>query len=225
MRRAARGAARLPRRRRSKPSSRRKPPSDDLSRPSRAHRDGARSRRRCGVVACVAPVILLVGLGATLRRLEARRLRLSRAVDFYVRGLNRLDGRWALSGEGGARFLDPEHLYAADLDVLGDSSLFELLNTARTQAGEEALAAWLLHAAPPDTVRARQQAVREIAPRARPARGPRAHRRDRAAGRGRGALGRLGRRPARHHIVGVPRGGVGLVGGRALRESPRHSCI
>src|ERR1700730_14704377 len=42
----------------------------------------------------VVPVILLVGLGAGLRRLEARRLKLSRAVEFYVRGLNRLDGRW-----------------------------------------------------------------------------------------------------------------------------------
>ena len=112
----------------------------------------------------VIPVILLVGLGAMLRRLEARRLKLSRAIEFYTGGLNRLDGRWALRGESGARFLDEDHLYAADLDILGDRSLFQLLNTARTRTGEDTLAAWLLRPAPPDTVRARQQAVQESLP-------------------------------------------------------------
>ena len=113
----------------------------------------------------VIPVILLVGLGAMLRRLEARQLKVSRAIEFYTRGLNRLDGRWALRGETGARFLDEDHLYAADLDILGDRSLFQLLNTARTRTGEDTLAAWLLRPAPPDTVRARQQAVQEMSPR------------------------------------------------------------
>ena len=74
-------------------------------------------------------------------------------------------------GRDGANFLDrlsqaPEsHLYAADLDVFGRGSLFELLATTRTQAGEEALAAWLLAPAAPDVIRARQAAVRELAAR------------------------------------------------------------
>jgi hypothetical protein len=45
-------------------------------------------------------------------------------------------------------FLD-RHLYARDPDLFGRASLFELLDTARTDAGE-ALAAWLRGAARAD---------------------------------------------------------------------------
>jgi hypothetical protein len=82
-----------------------------------------------------------------------------RAVAFYQRGLARLDDAWAGGGVGGDRYLDPRHPYAADLDLFGAGSLFELLCTARTRAGQDCLAAWLLAPAPPEEVRARQAAV------------------------------------------------------------------
>lgn len=85
-----------------------------------------------------------------------------RAVRFFERSLARLDGEWAGTGETGARYLKPEHLYAQDLDLFGQGSLFELLCTARTHIGEETLAAWLLAPAAPETVRERQQAVDEL---------------------------------------------------------------
>jgi len=91
--------------------------------------------------------------------------RARRAVDFYAKGLARLDGRWAGTGVGGLDYLDREHPYAADLDLFGEGSLFELLCTARTRAGEEALAAWLLDPATPATILDRQRAVAELRPR------------------------------------------------------------
>ncbi|MFI5179043.1 MAG: DNA mismatch repair protein MutS, partial [Vicinamibacterales bacterium] len=85
---------------------------------------------------------------------------------FYERALARLDGRWAgTGGETGARFLEDAHLYARDLDLFGEASLFELLSSARTQIGEETLAAWLKARAEPAVVLARQEAVTELAPR------------------------------------------------------------
>jgi hypothetical protein len=111
------------------------------------------------------PAAAFIGLGARLRRLESRGATLSRAVEFYERALARLDGDWAGKGATGARFLDEHHLYARDLDILGEASLFELLCNARTSIGEETLAAWLLNPAPPGTVTARQQAILELAPR------------------------------------------------------------
>ena len=72
-----------------------------------------------------------------------------RAIRFYEVGLARVQDRWAGTGETGERFLDPAHPYARDLDIFGRASLFELLCTARTRAGEETLAAWLLTAADP----------------------------------------------------------------------------
>ena len=90
-----------------------------------------------------------------------RRDRARRAAAVYARGLDRLADRWAGAGRDGARFLEG-HPYARDLDLFGRASLFERLNTARTEAGEVTLAEWLGAGAPTDEVRARQQAVDEL---------------------------------------------------------------
>ena len=87
-----------------------------------------------------------------------------RSIQFYERGLARIDDRWAGTGEAGDRFRDDRHLYANDLDIFGRGSLFELLSLARTRAGEEALAAWLTHPAASQEVAARRDAVTELAP-------------------------------------------------------------
>ena len=86
----------------------------------------------------------------------------ARAIAFYERGLARLEDRWIGTGEPGDRFRDDAHLYANDLDIFGQGSLFELLSIARTRPGEEALAAWLKTPAEPDDIRARHAAVREL---------------------------------------------------------------
>jgi hypothetical protein len=111
------------------------------------------------------PIAAFAWFGARSGAVATECANLGRAVKFYERGLARLDGSWAGSGETGARFLDPQHLYAKDLDIFGPASLFELLCIARTRMGEETLAAWLLDPAPPDAVPPRQEAVAELAPR------------------------------------------------------------
>ena len=100
---------------------------------------------------------LVVYHAVLLQRLERAR----RAKRVYERGLDRLEGRWAGTGRDGARYLD-HHPYARDLDLFGSGSLFELLDTARTEAGEDTLADWLKGAAEPAEIRARQQAIDEL---------------------------------------------------------------
>src|SRR4029077_18108877 len=79
----------------------------------------------------------------------------------YMRGLDRLDDRWAGTGRDGAHFIG-DHPYARDLDLFGPASLYERLNTTRTEAGETTLASWLSAPAPADEVVARQRAVDEL---------------------------------------------------------------
>ena len=86
-------------------------------------------------------------------------------VAFYERGLARLENRWAGTGERGETYGNEAHPYARDLDLFGRGSLFELLCTFRTRAGEEKLARWLLEPAPPDEVKIRQLAVQDLAKR------------------------------------------------------------
>ena len=88
-----------------------------------------------------------------------------RAVRWYERALARFEDAWVGIGSDGVRFLDTDHPYARDLDLFGEGSLFELLNTTQTTTGEETLAAWLLAAADPGVIVARQQAVSDLAAR------------------------------------------------------------
>jgi len=113
----------------------------------------------------LTPLPVIFFLGVWLERLEEHSAELSRAVGFYERAIARIEGRWAGTGPSGARFLDEGHVYSCDLDLFGEGSLFDLLSNARTTMGEETLARWLLHPAPPPDVLARQEAVAELAPR------------------------------------------------------------
>jgi len=90
------------------------------------------------------------------------RLRAERAAAYYEAGLRRLAGDWIGHGPQGRRFDDLAHLYASDLDLFGDGSLFQLLCRARTRAGERALAAWLKAPADAETILARQAAVADL---------------------------------------------------------------
>lgn len=123
---------------------------------------------RHGVLSPAWTLVPLVAFAVLVARhwdATAARQRAERAVTFYRRGLDRLEGTWMGGGEAGERFRAPAHPYAEDLDLFGSGSLFELLCTARTRAGEDTLAAWLLAPAPPDEIRARQAAVDELRPR------------------------------------------------------------
>jgi len=108
------------------------------------------------------PLAFLVFFAITHERV-IRTIRMNaRRIVFYERGLARLANKWIGSGETGDRFSDPSHPYARDLDIFGTGSLFELLCTARTRAGEETLAHWLLFPAPPEEVRLRNESVAEL---------------------------------------------------------------
>ena len=110
----------------------------------------------------LAPVGAFVVLGIWHERVIRASRRAQRAVTFYERGLGRLEENWAGKGEAGERFIDPSHPYAQDLDFFSKGGLFELLSTARTRAGEETLARWLLAPASLEEIRARHAAVDEL---------------------------------------------------------------
>ena len=109
----------------------------------------------------VAAGVAFAALAIVHARLLERIERARGAERVYLRGLERLHGRWAGTGRDGARFIG-DHPYARDLDLFGRASLFELLNTARTEIGEATLADWLRAGAAPEEVVARQAAVDEL---------------------------------------------------------------
>jgi len=77
---------------------------------------------------------------------------LSRKVDYlkgiiavYNQQICRINGQWVNFKDIGAEFIDPNHPYACDLDIVGKKSLFQFLNTTHTWHGRQAFASGLLH--------------------------------------------------------------------------------
>jgi hypothetical protein len=110
----------------------------------------------------ILPLVAFLALVLVHDRVIRARRRLARIVSWYERGLARIEDRWIGQGESGIRFRADTHLFAADLDLFGEGSLFQLVNTAQTRAGEDTLAAWLLTPATREVALARQEAVRDM---------------------------------------------------------------
>jgi len=120
------------------------------------------ARQALGPWWLLAPALLFVALVVWHQRVLRRRTMAQRAVQFYDRGIARMQDRWQGAGSNGERFRQADHAYADDLDLFGKGGLFELLATTRTAAGEETLAKWLLQPATREEALRRQAAVTEL---------------------------------------------------------------
>ncbi len=110
----------------------------------------------------LAPLILFLAALSYHQRIMRRMECAQRAVNFYERAIDRLDGKWAGRGESGARFRNPQHPYADDLDLFVSGGVFEMLSSARTRAGENTLASWLLQPAAIEALELRHEAIEEL---------------------------------------------------------------
>jgi hypothetical protein len=105
---------------------------------------------------------LFLAIAILHARVLRKRSCAERAVDFYRKGLARIEDRWVGTGQTGDRIDTHTSLYATDLDLFGPGSLFELLSLARTRMGEDTLASWLLTPSPVVDIRQRHTAVAEL---------------------------------------------------------------
>ncbi len=121
--------------------------------------------------AVAAMLIAFVALVMVHARVEAQKAVAAAGARFHERGLARLDGAWrkqpVSAFESGELFKMPNHPYADDLDLFGPGSIFHRLSQAQTRFGAAELAFWLRGGASSIAeARARQDAVRDLAPRA-----------------------------------------------------------
>ena len=75
----------------------------------------------------------------------------------------RTTGEWPAFKDTGHEFVDPDHPYSGDLDIVGNKSLFQFLNTTHTWHGRQAFANDLLRPAYEDhQISKRQEAIAEL---------------------------------------------------------------
>lgn len=110
----------------------------------------------------LAPAAVFVALMGLHEYVIRGRRRAEQAVAHYERALARLDWSWIGQGTTGSERAAGDDLFVSDLDIFGRGSLFELLCTAHTRAGEDALAQGLLRRRPVDAILQRQAAVEEL---------------------------------------------------------------
>ena len=108
------------------------------------------------------PIPVAAASAHRLRKNSKSRSRMWRLKRFYDRAVERVKGNWASAGIAGDCFAGADHVYARDLQVFGDGSLFELLCIVRTSIGQRGLANYLLEAPALDETLLRQEAVREL---------------------------------------------------------------
>ena len=125
---------------------------------------GLRSSVPLGVGAAVAFAAFVVAVVAHAV-LITRKAEIELRLALVARGLARIADTYEGFADRGEKLAPEQHPYAKDLDLFGQRSLFQLLVTAETAAGQRALAAWLLTGATAKAVAERQAAVRELAAR------------------------------------------------------------
>lgn len=116
------------------------------------------------ITAAAALLIIQIGAWVYHALLNARLERSKGIMEINQRHIDRIAGKWTEFSDMGQEFIDPEHPYSGDLDIVGKESLFQFLNTAHTWHGRRAFADDLLHAEyPKQKILQRQEAVRELA--------------------------------------------------------------
>ena len=77
--------------------------------------------------------------------------------------INCLSGDFSAYSSG-SQYANTKHFYSSDLDIFGEHSLFRFINRTTSPSGSDMLADWLSKPATTAEIRARQQAVKELAP-------------------------------------------------------------
>lgn len=116
------------------------------------------------VLAGVA-LLAFAGLVAVHRRVRARRRFAEALRAIAAAALARRRRDWEALRVPEPDEPSADHPYAADLDVLGRASLLHLTDATGTEVGRRTLTERLLAPALPEEVRARQEAVTDLAPR------------------------------------------------------------
>lgn len=66
--------------------------------------------------------------------------RLLTMLEYYEKGIKRLDNTWKEFSDIGEEFINKNHSFSSDLDIFGKKSLFQWINLTRTKFGRKKLA-------------------------------------------------------------------------------------
>ncbi|MBY7009343.1 DNA mismatch repair protein [Clostridium botulinum] len=109
-------------------------------------------------------IIFITLLGNIYEKIENKKGYVTILYNINKASIDRLNGKWNLFKDTGKDFIDENHNYSYDLDIFGQNSLFQWINTCNTYMGRVRLKK-LFTEAPKDekSIYERQEAVEELA--------------------------------------------------------------
>ncbi|WP_297418594.1 MutS family DNA mismatch repair protein [Clostridium sp.] len=97
-------------------------------------------------------------------RIFEQRKRIDLLLNINQNGLNRINNEFSSFEDNGSEYLDDEHPFINDLDVFGNNSIFQYINTTVTKGGRELLVKLLKNeeVLRKNEINERQEAVKEL---------------------------------------------------------------
>ena len=91
--------------------------------------------------------------------------RLLTMLNYYEKGIKRLDNTWKEFDDIGKEFINRNHNFSSDLDIFGKSSLFQWINVTKTSFGRKKLAHKMMVNNLPTRyeIQDNQEAIKELA--------------------------------------------------------------
>ena len=114
------------------------------------------------VLYATSPAVAFIFLVVNYRRLVKSAAYLGNMVAINQKSLQRLAWKWPGFAEKGEQYVSSEHPYSIDLNIFGQGSLFQYINSTVTRGGEEALADSLKGQKDPASIFERQESVKEL---------------------------------------------------------------
>lgn len=90
-------------------------------------------------------ILFFLALVVYHSKLKEKRHKASLLLNINERYLDRLNDNWMRFEDIGSEFLNNDHNYSHDLDVIGENSLFQMLNITNTHTGRKMFAEELLN--------------------------------------------------------------------------------
>ncbi len=112
----------------------------------------------------IVSFILFLFLIIKHEKIRQEKNRTFHLIEVNQTSLDRLAGKWTQFPVDGKEFIDSDHSYSLDLDIFGQGSLFQWINTTNTYFGKLSLKDLLTHLDKERAqIRKRQQAIAELA--------------------------------------------------------------
>ncbi|WFD11827.1 MutS-related protein [Tepidibacter hydrothermalis] len=108
-------------------------------------------------------IFLFIYLVVVYNKLENTKKYISILKEINLCGIKRITGEWSNFSEKGNEFKDENHNFSYDLDIFGQASLFQWINSAQTYIGRKTLADMLSNPCKnKENINKRQEAIHEL---------------------------------------------------------------